>query len=256
MQVVIITDCWDVSFVEMHQTLINELKAYQITLPSIAPVVAVSPFSVTNASFHIRLLAELYPPKETLFIVVVSGIGTNPVRIFGQTKTGLRFIGNNSGYFQWLIDDFGLDSLYENKLNRVKEGRSFGGKYAQIPTAARLLAGIPMEQIGEPKSAEFLTPYEISDGTIVHIDNFGLMKIKSPTLTGFSEGECLRLSLNGEPVAEGIYTEKMKRQPDGTWTLYTGSSINGLPELGRVRSNRSAYELGAEIGDRIAWERS
>ncbi|MCC5832075.1 MAG: SAM-dependent chlorinase/fluorinase [Chlamydiales bacterium] len=253
MQVVIITDCWDVSFVEMHQTLINELSGYQIAPPLIAPAVAVKPFSVMNAAFHIRLLAELYPPKDTIFVVVVSGVGTNPARIFGRTKTGLRFVGNNSGYFQWLLEDFGLDSLYENKLNRVKEGRSFGGKYAQIPTAARLLAGIPMEQIGEPKNADFLSPFTIPEGTVVHIDNFGLMKIKAEPLSTFTEGEPLCFSLNGTPRVEGIYTEKMKRQVDGTWTLYSGSSLYGLPELGRVRSNNSAQELGAEIGDSITW---
>lgn len=248
---VIITDCSDIAFVEMHQTLLNHVKGDI----KIAPCVSVQPFSVLHAAFNIRLLAEIYPPEKTIFIVVVSGIQSNPERIFGKTKHGLMFVGNNSGYFDWLIRDFGFGELYENKTNREVHGQSFGGKYVQIPTAAKLIAEINSEEIGIKRPESFLKSIDISDGTVVHIDNFGLIKIKAPLLIGYTEGEKLKICINGKSVTDAIYTEKMKRQPDGSWVLFPGSSIGGLPELGKVRSPHSANELSVKIGDVVTWKR-
>lgn len=255
-QAVIFTDCVDIAFNEMHQVLLNELATQSIDKVHIHPMIAVKNFSVVNASFNIRLFADLFPPVKTLFIVVVNGIHSSPERLFGKTKHGLTFIGNNSGYFNWLIEDFGLEILYQNKITREVNGKSFGGKYVQMPTAAKIIAGIPFEQMGDKKEKNFLREYKIEHGTIVHCDNFGLMKIKAPLLKGYQEGEKLKFFVNGHYKTEGIYTEKMKQQPDNTWVLFSGSSLSGLPELGKVRALDSAGELGVREGDNISWERA
>lgn len=252
---VIITDCTDISFAEMHQSLRNQLAEYGIHDLHISPMVSVKNFSVVNAAFSIRLLADIFPPEQTIFIVVVHGIQSSPARIFGQTKHGLTFVGNNSGYFNWLLEDFGLANLYENKVNRTIDGRSFGGKYVQMPTAAKIIANISPEEIGISRSEDFLLKYSVPLGTVVHTDNFGLMKIKAPQLTDFVEGENIQIYVNGIPRVIAIYTEKMKKQQDGIWTLYSGSSLYGLPELGRVRSQNSAQELGVVEGDIITWKK-
>lgn len=252
---VIITDCSDISFVEMHQSLQNQLDEYGIQDIRIAPMVAVKNFSIINAAFTIRLLAELFPPEKTIFIVVVHGVHSSPARIFGQTQHGLRFVGNNSGYFNWLIEDFGLESLYENKVNRSIDGRSFGGKYVQIPTAARLIAGVEAEEIGTRQSNDFLSRYSIPLGTVVHTDNFGLMKIRAPKLIDFLEEEPVQIYINHIPRLVATYTEKMKTRPDGSWVLFNGSSLYGLPELGCVRSQHSANELPVVEGDLITWKK-
>jgi S-adenosylmethionine hydrolase len=252
---VIVTDCVDVSFVEMHQSLLNQLDKYGITDVRISPMVPVKNFSVINAAFNIRLLADIFPPSKTIFIVVVHGIQSSPARIFGQTKHGLIFVGNNSGYFNWLIEDFGLASLYENKINRTIDGRSFGGKYVQIPTAAKIIANVSFEELGLERSSEFLGTYSIPVGSVIHIDNFGLMKIRTAKLTEFNEEEKLQIYINGVPKIVANYTEKMKNQPDGEWVLFNGSSLYGLPELGRVRSQHSAQELNVIEGDIITWSK-
>lgn len=254
-QAVIITDCTDIAFNEMHQSLLNEFTNLGIHDFHIAPSVSVKNFSVVNAAFSIRLLADIFPSETTIFIVVVHGIHSNPERIFGQTNNGLTFVGNNSGYFDWLIKDFGLDYIYENKTNRDVNGKSFGGKYVQIPTAAKIINGNTLEEMGIRKSKDFLKDFPIVDGTVVHIDNFGLIKIKAPKLKEYVEGDKLKIYLDGSYKLTAVYTEKMKKQADGTWTLYTGSSLYGLPELGRVRSQNSAKELEIVEGQVITWEK-
>lgn len=253
-QVVIITDCVDIAFNEMYQTLLNETKALNYEDFHIAPLVSVKNFSVVNASFVIRLLGDLYP-AGTIFAIIVSGTDLHPARIFGETKNGIIFIGNNSGYLGWFLEDFGLAKLYENNLNRQIESKSFGGKYVQIPTAARLLAGEDFNTLGIERDEAFLHKLSLTPGTIVHCDNFGLMKIKSPKFSEFKEGEALEVFLNGKFAVKAHYTEKMKLQKDGNWVLFTGSSLYGLPELGRVRSQNSAAELGAQEGDVITWRK-
>jgi len=254
--VVILTDCTDIAFNEMRQTLLNELDSFAIHDINISPIVMINHFSVINAAFNIRLFSEIYPAEKTIFIVVVSGLNSNPERIFGKTKNGLTFVGNNSGYFNWLIQDVGIEYLYQNKTTREVNGNSFGGKYVQVPTAAKLIAGLPLDHLGVKKEEGFIRDFVIENGTVVHCDNFGLMKIKSNKLTHFCEGEKLRIFVNNIYKADGIYTEKMKSQKDNTWVLFTGSSLYGLPELGKVRSQNSAQELGVKVGDIISWEKA
>lgn len=253
-KIVIITDCIDIAFNEMHQALLNELASFGISSPQISPIAQVKNFSVVNAAFIIRLLADLYP-AGTLFAIIVSGTSLNPMRLFGETKTGITFVGNNSGYLNWLVEDFGLNYLYENKINRDIEGRSFGGKYAQIPTVARLYAYQDLDSLGIKRDETCLHNFNIKTGTVVHCDNFGLMKIKAPKITDLNEGDLLKIFLNEKFILTAHYTEKMKLQKDGEWVLFTGSSLYGLPELGRVRSLNSSAELGAKEGDIITWDK-
>lgn len=254
--IVVITDCTDIAFNEMHQSLYWGLKENGLEDVDIAPKVSVKNFSVENAAFSIRLMADSVVHSKTLFLVVVHGVKTSPERIFGKTKTGLMFVGNNSGYFDWLFDDFGLDSLFVNNINRNINKRSFGGKHVQVPTALGLLKGTPFGDLGEEVDHSFLNrEFSIQDGTVVHTDNFGLVKVKAPKLESLNEGDELRLSLNGSYKLTVRYTEKMKRNSDGEWVLFTGSSLYGLPEIAKVRSQDTASELGCKVGDRVSWDR-
>jgi S-adenosylmethionine hydrolase len=253
-RIVIFTDCVDCSYNEMHQVLVNEVERLGDGNINISPLVPIKNFSVVNASFNLRLMAEICPPESTLFVVVVHGVRSAPERIFGRTRKGLLFVGNNSGYFNWLIEDFGLDFVYENKTTHEVNGKSFGGKYVQIPTAAKIVTGTPFDQLGTHKSEDYLSKFSIPYGTVVHTDNFGLMKIKAPRLDNLKDGTKIKIYVNDEFRAEGIFSEKFKKQKDGTWVLFTGSSLYGLPELGCVRSQNSAHQLGVCEGDVISWK--
>jgi len=190
-KVIIFTDCYDIAYNEIYQSLDRNLYELGMTNYRIDPFVAIPNFSIINAAFQIRLLGELYEP-ESLFLVIMNSQPNNPERIFGMTSNGIYFVGNNSGYFNWLLEDFGIHYLYKNHIDREKDNRSFGGKYVQVPTACKILLGQNMEELGAPYDAYLLNEYKISLGTVVHCDNFGLMKIYNTSNLDFSEGQELR----------------------------------------------------------------
>lgn len=249
---VIITDCVDIAFNELYHTVHSLLGQYGVDDVDIAPLVPVRPFSIVHAAFSIRLLAEHCLPG-TVFLAVINGTPNKPERIFGRTKNGLIFVGNNSGYFNWMLEDFGLDLLYKNKVDRESNSQSFGGKRVGAPTAAKIMAGIAFDELGERVSDSFLGHYEIPDGTVVHCDNFGLMKIKHDPLAHFQEGQLVKIYINGQYRLNARFFTEWKSQREGEWVLFPGSSFDGMPELGRIRSKNSAAELQVVEGDRVAW---
>ncbi len=252
-KIVVITDCTDIAYSELYHRIDDVLSEHNVDDVHIAPLVPVKNFSIEHAAFSIRLMAELCRPG-TMFHVVVNGTNKSPERIFGKTKNGIYFVGNNSGYFNWMIEDFGLDCLYQNFQNRSKNSKSFGGKHVGAPTAAKIMSGVAFEELGNKVDEAFLSDYKITDGAVVHCDNFGLIKIKHPGLDNLSENQRLKIFVNQEPRIEARFSTKWKIQPDGDWILFTGSSLNGLPELGKIRAQNSASELGVKEGDVINWE--
>lgn len=252
-RIVIFTDCTDVAYNELCETIYSELAARNIFNFTISPLVPIRQFSICNAAFVIRLLADICLPG-TIFFVVANATNRKPARMIGQTKNGILFVGNNSGFFNWMIEDFGLEWLYKNKEDRLKNNRSFGGKHVGAPTVAKLIAGTPLNELGDQVSQDFLSDFFIQDGTVVHCDNFGLMKIKHSTTDNLREGAAIKIFVNNECRVDGIFTDHWKTQKDGVWVLFPGSSLNAMPELGRVRSPDSAKELGVREGDIISWE--
>ncbi len=251
-KIVIISDCTDIAYNELYQTLGNEFYKNSVSNVKIDPLVSVKKFSIENAAFAIRLMADIYPAGTT-FLVVVNGTKSNPDRIFGQTKNGILFVGNNSGYFNWTFEELGLEYIYKNKIDRIKNNKSFGGKYVQAPTVVKLLSKIPLDEIGEEFDLNKISSYKIKNGTVIHCDNFGLMKIKSPKVTDLVEGCRIEILVNNDYKCDAVYSNKMKSMPDGTWVLFSGSSLDSMPELGKVRSKNSAEELSVTEGDVISW---
>ncbi len=253
-KIVIFSDCRDIAYNEIYQTLTNHLTMLNVKNYHIDPLVPIQNFSIISTSFSLRLLAEIYPPG-TIFLVIVNSSSYIAERVFGKTANGITFIGSNTGYFNWLIEDCGLDEFYINKINRQVDNPPFGGRNVQVPTAAKILSGVSFCEIGEIANKSVLRTYEIPGGTVVHVDNFGLMKIKNLKLTGIKEGTKLKVYINNDKEVDAIYSEKLKCHEPGTWVVYPGSSLNGLPELGKVLSPDSAGELNVKVGDIITWKK-
>ena len=246
--IVVITDCTDVAFNEMRWIMVNECKKLGTDNLSIE-LVPVSEFSVTNAAFLTRLMGEQCPPG-TIFSVVINPQKHRSARIYGKTKNGLLFFGANTGSLTWFLDHFGVEELYE-----VHDPGfiSFGGKYVHAPNVARLAAGISFEKFGKNFPQGQLTKLEILDGTIVHIDNFGLMKIMGET-PKFTDGQKLAVYVNGEYKLDAVFSNRMMSREDREWVLYVGSSLHGMPELGMVRYKYGYKEMGFTIGDIVTWK--
>jgi len=241
--VVFITDCVDVAYNELRAVVMTQLRKLDNRVEvEIEPVVPVKPFSIINGNFVLRLLADAYP-EGTIFSVILNPLKERPARLLGKTKKGgFYFMGANTGAFEWFFRDFGIEELYELHDPGFLP---FGGKYVHAPVVAQIASGQQLNLIGRKFDVGNLAKLDISDGTIVHVDNFGLMKFTG-TLPVFSEGDKLTVSVNGTTLS-AVYATRMMSRETGEWVVYPGSSF-GLPELGKVRQN-GASEIGANVGD-------
>lgn len=246
--VVVITDCKDVAFNEMRRIVLKECRDLGVTDVEVE-LVPVAEFSIVNAAFLARLMAD-HCGEETVFSVVINPQRHRSARIYGELRNGVRFFGANTGALSWVLQDFGFKSLYE-----VHDPGfiSFGGKYVHAPNVAKLVANVPYDMFGKPFDPSALTKLDIVPGTVVHIDNFGLLKIQGDT-PSFDEGQVVRVSVNGEYRFDAMFSRRMMSQDDGVWVLYAGSSLHSLPELGTVRDAGGYERAGIRIGDRISWE--
>lgn len=246
--VIVITDCKDVAFTEMKLIIKGECQKIGIDDVDVE-LVGVHEFSILNTAFTIRLLGE-ESPEDTILSVVINPQKHRSSRIYGKTNNGLIFFGANTGALTWFLNDFGIKDLYEIHDPGFV---SFGGKYVHAPNIAKLVAGVEFDEFGKRYLETNLTKLEIPIGTILHIDNFGLMKIMG-NIPEYEEGQKFKIYLNGEYKFDAKFSNRMMNNEDKEWILYKGSSLNGLPELGTVRYKDGYKEEGFKIGDIVTWE--
>jgi len=188
-RIVFITDCVDVAYNELRGVILSNIKSDEIVVEPVVPVV---PFSIINGNFVLRLMADAYP-EGTIFSIILNPSKERPARLIGKTKKkNFYFMGANTGVFTWFFKDFGVEELYE--LNDPGFF-PFGGKYIHAPAVTQIAMGKPLNEMGNPFGIEKVINLDIPDGTIVHIDNFGLMKFTGD-LTGFNEGDKLEVHIN------------------------------------------------------------
>lgn len=244
-RIVFITDCADVAYNELRGVILDNIKSDEII---IEPVVSVAPFSIINGNFVLRLMAEAYP-EGTIFSVILNPLKERLARLIGKTKKkGFYFMGANTGVFTWFFRDFDVEELYE--LNDPGFF-AFGGKYVHAPAVAQIAMGKPLKEMGQQFNTEKVIKIDTPIGTIIHIDNFGLIKFISK-LTGLNEGDKLEINVNKKILA-AVYIKRMMSRETGEWVIYPGSSL-GLLELGKVREN-GAKELNVKVGDIITFKK-
>jgi S-adenosylmethionine hydrolase len=247
--VVVITDCKDVAFCEIRRQILAECEKLGNAYTVVEPLVPAEEFSITNGSFLARLMAEHYK-YDVIFMLILNPSQQRPKRIFGELSSGAYFEGADTGTLHWLFNDFGIKSLFEIKESKFYP---FGGKYVHSPTVAKMASGIPFEEYGKRLGKDELCDFSIKKGTVVHIDNFGLMKIKDD-YPDYPEETKVKIFVNGKESIEAMTSIRMMNHDTGTWVLYPGSSM-GLPELGKVRCTDGAKELDIRVGDIITWKK-
>lgn len=248
-QVVIVTDCKDVAFNEMKLHILHE--CYKNGYYNVAiDLVQVEEFSIINAAFVVRLVAEACMPG-TIVSLVINPQKNRSARIFGKISNGVIFFGANTGAFTWLFDDFNVEELYEiNDPGFV----SFGGKYVHSPNIAKLVMDTPFSSMGKNFSKELLNKIDIVKGMVVHIDNFGLLKIRGDR-PKFEDGDRFQVFKNGKYILDAKFADRMMSKDDKEWVLYGGSSLNGMPELGTVRLKSGYKDFDIQIGDILTWQK-
>ena len=244
--IVFITDCTDIAYNELRAAVISNIK--EVDTFNIEPKAPVAPFSIINGNFVLRLMAEVYP-ENTIFSVILNPMKDRPARLIGKTKKkNFFFLGANTGVFDWFLRDFGISEIYELKDPGFFP---FGGKYVHAPAVARIAMGESLSKMGNNFKKENVFKIHLPIGTIVHIDNFGLIKFTGK-LPSCEEGDNFIIIINNKRI-EAVYSKRMMGNETGKWTVYPGSSL-GLPEIGKVRQN-GAKELGVKIGDIVKFNK-
>ena len=246
--IVTITDCTDIAANELRANMINILHGEENVI--LEPFVPVKEFSAINCNFTIRLMAESYPPG-TIFLVIFNPCQERPKSVIGRTKkNGFIFMGRNTGAFDWLTRDFGCKELYDASELFTKfnpQFVSFSGKFVTAPTIAKIAEGEDIKKFGIAIHSKEIKRLNVIDYTIVHIDNFGMMKFTGD-LDNPKENDLYEIRINTSKI-KAIFCKRMMSQKTGSWVLFPGSSF-GLFELGQVREY-GASSIGAKIGDVI-----
>jgi S-adenosylmethionine hydrolase len=244
-RLVIITDCSDIASNELRGVILKAFLENNFTEDiDIEPMVFIKPFSIINGAFVLRLMAESYPP-ETIFLIILNPMKERPERIIGKTsKSNFIFAGANTGVFSWFLKDFGIEKLYELHDPGFLP---FGGKNVFVPSVVKFILNKSFEEIATPFDVIKLANLNLEDGTIVHIDNFGLIKFLGK-IPESKEGDKFKIKI-GINEFDAIYAKRMMNYETGDWVIYPGSSL-GLPEIGIVRDN-GAQKLGVNIGDKV-----
>lgn len=245
-KVVVLTDCIDVAWQEIRGSIYSNCNDYDIC---IEPVVPVDSYNIVNANFLVRLIAEIYP-EGTIICVIVNPLKLRTERIVGKTKKkNIIFEGTNTGAFGWLIQDFGCEELYELYDPGFVP---FGGKFVHAPAVGKIASGIPINKLGNKFELSKIRNVCIEEGTIMHIDNFGNIKIFHKFKQELKNGDKFLISIRNYKL-EIIYNKRMMEKEDGELVIYPGSSF-GYTEIGIVRDHFSS-KYKVKIGDIVKIEK-
>jgi S-adenosylmethionine hydrolase len=245
-RIVIITDCTDVAYSEMRGRILADVTVDA----EIEPLVPVIPFSVIHGAFLTRLMADSYPKRTILFCVVSPGGPgySRPKYVIGMTKNGYVFIGPDTGTFSWLADDCGIEILYQVWMEKVQFS-TFGGKHVLAPAIATFLnSGRKFEAIGAQISLDSMTGVNIPNNMVVHVDNFGTLKLKG-IKPEMDEGCPLQITVGSTGKKfSAVFGHRFMDFSDRTLVVTPGSSLWGLPEIALTRGSATSF-LGVGVGD-------
>lgn len=231
-KVVVLTDCVDVAWQEIRGSIYSNCNDYDV---QIEPVVPVDSYSIVNVNFLVKLIAEIYP-EGTIICVIVNPLKLRTERIVGRTKKkNIIFEGTNTGAFSWLIEDFGCEELYELHDPGFVP---FGGKYVHAPAVGKVASGIELKELGHPFEVDKIRHIKMEAGTVMHIDNFGNLKLFHKFEEEPKNGDRYIIKFNGQEL-ELIYNKRMMEKENGEIIIYPGSSF-GYTEVGIVRDHFSS----------------
>ncbi|MBU6214293.1 SAM-dependent chlorinase/fluorinase [Patescibacteria group bacterium] len=245
-----ITECVDIAANELWAVLAHEVE--NIPDVVVAPITPISPaFSIINTNFAVRLMADSYPENSVL-MTTINAEKVRPMNVIGRTKErNIVFIGRNMGSFDWLTRDFGCAELYDLTKYNVGQFVSFAGKYVTAKVAAAAARGTPLSELGEAIDPNGIVRLNLKPGTIVHIDNFGMMKFTGD-IGPVAPGDRYEVMIRDHKI-NAVYEPRLMSLETGDWAFFPGSSF-GLWELGQARK-LGARELGINVGDVISFKK-
>ena len=252
-------------------------KAISEEIPTFAPVTPVKELSIVHGAFLTRLLAESYISPAVLFTNVAPH-PTHTSDVIGKIKgKDIIFIGSNNGTCDWLAKDFGFEYLAEITVRRpyVVDGEliyvpgsnppedydaAFGGRSDYLTFSAHVIYGsiavalahnVDYREFGEDRDTDFIVPLEVSNGEIVHIDNYGNAKIYGSL--PFSLGTKLDIFKDDQKITEAEYiNDRMMSHATDSFVIYPSTSLPNMVDLALVRGNASK-KLDLQLEDVLSF---
>lgn len=196
----------------------------------------IPPQDVLAGAFVLRHAAGEFPPDTIHLAVVDPGVGSGR-RPLALDSGGQLWVGPDNGLFSFALETPGwrAHEIAHPELRGRRLSPTFHGRDLFAPTAARLAAGFPLEQVGprvaDPVRLEEARPHREGGrlvGQVVHVDRFGslITNIAEADLTPWREG--WRICLGEGRVLERLCQTYSEAEP-GALLALIGSA--GLLEI-------------------------
>ncbi|MDA1208547.1 MAG: SAM-dependent chlorinase/fluorinase [bacterium] len=253
--VVLFTDFGD----DLHQVEViasihrMHLKTTSRMANILQPVVGdVAKFSIPNGAYQCRQLVRSWEfIKPVVTGVVDPTVGSEREAIAADLKNGTTLVGPNNGIFSLAIQQFGVKCAVvldeEIRLQPRNATTTFDGRDLFAPAAALVASGESTENLGKEFDVQKLLNLEIENGTVLHADDYGNLKIHGAE-DQYERG-------NGAvpfTIRKTRYNPKKVRShneaSEGDLVILPGSS--GMIEIWIVEGNARKL-IGATVGDII-----
>ncbi|MFX0006109.1 MAG: S-adenosyl-l-methionine hydroxide adenosyltransferase family protein [Promethearchaeota archaeon] len=227
----------------------------------------ITPFSIIEASYILKLTYMLFPEGSIFIIVVDPGVGSSREILAIKTKSNHYFIGPNNGIFSGTIAN-NIEECIEIQNDYFFNkpiSNTFHGRDIMAPVAAHLISGVPLNKFGPQFDQNLIKKFpfkynidfknKIVQCVIQYIDTFGNIttnipiannKIQNSEIT-LNEGKGIIVEI-GEKIYEGHFTINFSSVPVGSILFLIGST--GFLEISMNQGNASK-ELGLNTGDII-----
>ena len=274
----IITDISDQSWNEMYAVMRGIANSMSNEVVEIAPVTPVKELSIPHGAFLTRIMTKSYLSPVVIFTNVAPHQTFKSDLIAKIKDKDIIVMGSNNGIFDWVCRDFEFDYLaeiksvkpfvvngeivylpgdnipkdYDDRFSEETAHHTFGAHVIYGAIAVGLALGVDYKKFAEDRSKSFVIPLDICNGEIVHIDNYGNLKICGNF--ELTEGSKYSISKEGKYLGEAQYiTGRMMSNPTGTFVVYPSTSLPQMIDIALVRGN-AAKELGVEIGDKLIFK--
>ncbi len=245
--------CCDWSDVAVAECHVSALACAPLGTPFVP--VQTQQFSLINCAFLVRLMAERAPRGSVLIGCCdprLPGVNRIPLGLY-FAKPDLYFVGPNTGTVSMLLDQFEATTVV--RLDFDDWGLDqFLGRSLFAPTSGKLIAKQKLESLGGHLYLENVTRLDIPKMTVLHIDNFGNVKLNA-TVADLPSHEHGCFTVNGMSATLALdFKRGDELIQDGALIIGPGSSL-GMLELQlkatRPSSKGAADLLSVAIGDHV-----
>jgi S-adenosyl-L-methionine hydrolase (adenosine-forming) len=225
---------------------------------------SVPAYDVRSASLTLSRAVQ-YLPDGVVLGIVDPGVGTARKAIAVEvTNDGchLVFVGPDNGLFAPAVAMAGgatrAFELTNTDLHLAAPGATFAGRDIFAPVAARLAAGMPLEEVGDPLDPNLLLPgilplSRTEDGSVqaevLWIDHFGNAQLNVDPEDVRIYGDVVSIRFGQNPLTMAPRTAKVARTYGDLKTGDIGLVIDSYGLLALSLDRRSAaIELGLSEG--------